>query len=921
MKHHRRPTLLGRPDLAPERLEQRRLLAAVDAIDFNIPEFTADNVASFDLYEDAAVVDGELRVAPDVRYGQGAFFTKDNLTLTPDKGFATSFSFDMGGVRGTSGGAGMAFVLFGRDTDPSLPAFPGGGLGYSGLWPSLAIEFDSAQSAGDPAGDHVAIHANGNATSPLAANTVVAVGGQLNDGQTRYAWVDYSGDTDVLRVYLNDVAQKPDQPTLSTTLDLSSLVGSAPRFGFTAASGYNFNHHDVSSWSFETVLPTTQPNQPPVAIDDNVLIEQNSGVNSIAVLPNDSDPDDDVLTITSAGPATNGTVTTNGQLVFYTPNLGYAGPDSFSYVVSDGRGGLSTATVDVTVQQIAAAGTFQLGSGTFEAVEDEGFVDVIVLRDGDTSTVATLDYLTSDGTATAGVDYQSRAGTLRFDPGQTSQTIRINISDDQLNEGDETFAISLDAVTGANLGAPRTAQITILDDDQPDGNGGLPWLEDFNLPNGTSSDTGTTAWSIDLNGSPASALQVNGNRLRLSDTDGPVEWRTDPIALGDADSASLSLRLSAAGSMETTGQFLDYVDVFYAADGGSPQLLERIVGNIGQRTLTYDGIVGNTVELIIRGVTTAGSEVYFIDDVLLEAAETPTFIPFSYYAQTEVPAETLGGDWQVVTGGSAGNHAVWSGSNFYNNPPAGDALAFDIVAETAGLYDVHLRAKAPSGDDDSVWVRITGTDVAQSNNISRTDGWVKFNNIARSSSFVWDRVHNVDAGSEPVSFFLPAGTHTLEIAAREDGTGIDGVYVTNTLDAPSTAQLDLADGIDEPVEPVGDFRRTEIVSDGLQNVTDVKWAGSLGDVLFVSERAGRIRIVEDGSLVNQAFVAFEDEVNGTRDRGLLGIELHPDFPTVPYVYALFTYDPPEAANGTGLAARDANGNRAGRVVRYTADAA
>ena len=92
-----------------------------------------------------------------------------------------------------------------------------------------------------------------------------------------------------------------------------------------------------------------------------------------------------------------------------------------------------------------------------------------------------------------------------------------------------------------------------------------------------------------------------------------------------------------------------------------------------------------------------------------------------------------------------------------------------------------------------------------------------------------------------------------------------------------------------------------------------------GETVFVAERAGRIRVMIDGQLQDGSFVAFEDEVNGTRDRGLLGLTLHPNFPQEPYVYALHTYDPPEAANGSGLAARDANGNRAGRLVRFTAD--
>ena len=62
-------------------------------------------------------------------------------------------------------------------------------------------------------------------------------------------------------------------------------------------------------------------------------------------------------------------------------------------------------------------------------------------------------------------------------------------------------------------------------------------------------------------------------------------------------------------------------------------------------------------------------------------------------------------------------------------------------------------------------------------------------------------------------------------------------------------------------------------------------------------------------------------MNGTRDRGLLDIALHPDFENNPYVYLLFTYDPPEVFNNTGQAGPDGNNNRASRLIRVTADAA
>jgi hypothetical protein len=67
-----------------------------------------------------------------------------------------------------------------------------------------------------------------------------------------------------------------------------------------------------------------------------------------------SDADGDPITITSAGPASNGTVTLDATNITYTPTSGYSGADSFNYVISDGRGGTATAAVTVTVTAATA---------------------------------------------------------------------------------------------------------------------------------------------------------------------------------------------------------------------------------------------------------------------------------------------------------------------------------------------------------------------------------------------------------------------------------------------------------------------------------------------------------------------------------------------------------------------------------------
>ena len=63
----------------------------------------------------------------------------------------------------------------------------------------------------------------------------------------------------------------------------------------------------------------------------------------------------------------------------------------------------------------------------------------------------TVDYATSDGTATAGTDYTATSGTLTFAPGENSATIEVPVIDDAHDEGDETLTLVLSNASGAYI--------------------------------------------------------------------------------------------------------------------------------------------------------------------------------------------------------------------------------------------------------------------------------------------------------------------------------------------------------------------------------------------------------------------------------------------------------------------------------------
>ncbi len=82
--------------------------------------------------------------------------------------------------------------------------------------------------------------------------------------------------------------------------------------------------------------------------------------------------------------------------------------------------------------------------------------------------VTKVDSATSDGTAVQGVDYTARSETLFFQPGQTSQTVRVAIRGDVDVESDETFFLNLSLRPDSNLTLGRgQGQGVILNDDYP----------------------------------------------------------------------------------------------------------------------------------------------------------------------------------------------------------------------------------------------------------------------------------------------------------------------------------------------------------------------------------------------------------------------------------------------------------------------
>ena len=84
---------------------------------------------------------------------------------------------------------------------------------------------------------------------------------------------------------------------------------------------------------------------------------------------------------------------------------------------------------------------------------------------------------------------------------------------------------------------------------------------------------------------------------------------------------------------------------------------------------------------------------------------------------------------------------------------------------------------------------------------------------------------------------------------------------------------------------------SEVVLGGLALPTNVEFAPD--GRIFVAEKSGIVQVFDDlADNTPEVFVDLRDRVHNYKDRGLLALELHPDWANTPYVYAGFSYDGP-----------------------------
>lgn len=142
----------------------------------------------------------------------------------------------------------------------------------------------------------------------------------------------------------------------------------------------------------------------------------------------------------------------------------------------------------------------QFSSAIYNVNENAGQVEVTVQMTGTSPDIVQVDYATSNGTAVAGQDYTATSGTVVFNAGETTKKIFIPISDDGLSENNETFSITLSNSVNVSLGSPKTAVITIIDNET---------VQFSAATYSVAEDGGSATITVQLAGEPQAAITVD----------------------------------------------------------------------------------------------------------------------------------------------------------------------------------------------------------------------------------------------------------------------------------------------------------------------------------------------------------------------------------------------------------------------------
>jgi hypothetical protein len=276
------------------------------------------------------------------------------------------------------------------------------------------------------------------------------------------------GDTALRQVVVATIDDVVDEGTerFLLVVDASGTVGNPP-----------------GPFSFASILDNDPA--PTISIGDAVVTEGNGGTTTNAVFEV-SLSHASAFEITVDFASADGTGQAGSDYGAASGTLTFAPGETSKQVLVAVNGDLLDEADETFSVTLSNAGNALIldGQGTGTILDDDlaPVVNVgerfVIEGDAGTTTVlvdislsaqsgqaVSVDYFTTDGTASAGSDYEQASGTVTFAPGELVKQMAVQVKGDVLDEADETFRVVLADAINASIGV-QPGLVTILDDDE-----------------------------------------------------------------------------------------------------------------------------------------------------------------------------------------------------------------------------------------------------------------------------------------------------------------------------------------------------------------------------------------------------------------------------------------------------------------------
>lgn len=549
-----------------------------------------------------------------------------------------------------------------------------------------------------------------------------------------------AGTTVTLSPLINDTDPDSDPLTITSTTTIAGTAtiisgGTQIQFTETVGSGIGTINYDISDGNGGTssAAISVTINRAPIANPDTASVEQGQSV-TITPLTNDSDPDGNAMTITSAS-VTSGTgsvsIISGNTSLNYTAVAGNATSATISYTISDGNGGTSTSTITVTVNNSTVtavsdtASVVQGISHTLTPLANDTDSDgdpltitsastnlgSVSINSGTTLTfsspsagIATINYSITDNkggnassfmTVTVGNQPVANADTATVEQGQN---ITINpLTNDTDSDGD-TLTITSASVTSGTGSVSVLSGNTSLSYTAVAGNSGSAVVT-YNIADGTggtaSSTVTITVTNTTVNAVNDTATVVQGVALNITPLTNDTDSDSDPLTISTASTDLGSVSINAGNTSLTFS---------------SP--------TPGTATISYtatDGKGGSdtaTVTVTVTRVPVANA-----DTASVEQGQSVTISPLANDSDPD-------GDTITITAASVssgtGSVSILSGNTTLSyTAPAGAAttetISYTISDGTGGTATANISVtvtnNTPVANADSYTVQSNGTAV------------------------------------------------------------------------------------------------------------------------------------------------------------------------------------------------------------------